>query len=56
MIFLDTCAIIWDAQDQSKLTDRANSAIAKADDDNAQEMGSTRDGVKSLILDTKNTQ
>lgn len=35
MILLDTCAIIWDALDPSKLTDQARSAIAKADDHNA---------------------
>ena len=35
MILLDTCAIIWDALDQSKLTDKAKAAIAKADEHNA---------------------
>lgn len=31
MILLDTCAIIWDALDQSRLTARAVNAIDKAD-------------------------
>lgn len=35
MILLDTCAIIWDALDQEKLTDKAKNAIAKADEHNA---------------------
>lgn len=35
MILLDTCAIIWDALDQSQLTDKAKAAIAKADEHNA---------------------
>ena len=35
VILLDTCAIICDALDQSKLTDRAQSTIAKADKHNA---------------------
>lgn len=35
VILLDTCAIIWDALDQSKLTDRAKASIAKADEHNA---------------------
>jgi PIN domain nuclease of toxin-antitoxin system len=35
VILLDTCAIIWDALDQSKLTDKAKAAIAKADEHNA---------------------
>ncbi|MFN3713846.1 MAG: type II toxin-antitoxin system VapC family toxin [Alcanivoracaceae bacterium] len=35
MILLDTCAIIWDALDQSKLTHKAKAAIAKADEHNA---------------------
>ena len=35
VILLDTCAIIWDALDQSKLTEQANSAIEKADEHNA---------------------
>jgi PIN domain nuclease of toxin-antitoxin system len=35
VILLDTCAIIWDALDQSKLTDRAQAAIATADKHNA---------------------
>ena len=35
VILLDTCAIIWDALDQSKLTEQANTAIAKADEHNA---------------------
>lgn len=35
VILLDTCAIIWDALDQAKLTDKAKVAIAKADEHNA---------------------
>src|SRR5690606_7689992 len=35
VILLDTCAIIWDALDQTKLTDKAKAAIAKADEHNA---------------------
>lgn len=35
MILLDTCAIIWDALDPTKLTDKAKAAIEKADDHNA---------------------
>lgn len=35
MILLDTCAVIWDALDQSKLTDKALKAINKADEFNA---------------------
>ncbi len=35
VILLDTCAIIWDALDQSKLTKQANTAISKADEHNA---------------------
>ncbi|GAA3952702.1 type II toxin-antitoxin system VapC family toxin [Allohahella marinimesophila] len=35
MILLDTCAIIWDALDRSKLTGEASAAIAKADEHNA---------------------
>lgn len=35
MILLDTCAIIWDALDQEKLTDKAKNAIAKAEEHNA---------------------
>lgn len=35
MILLDTCAIIWDALDQAKLTDKARAAITKADEHNA---------------------
>jgi PIN domain nuclease of toxin-antitoxin system len=35
MILLDTCAIIWDALDQTKLTNRAKVAIAKADEHQA---------------------
>ena len=35
VILLDTCAIIWDALDQSKLTEQAHAAIAKADEHNA---------------------
>jgi len=34
VILLDTCAIIWDALDQTKLTDKAKAAIAKADEHN----------------------
>ncbi|MEZ5507107.1 MAG: type II toxin-antitoxin system VapC family toxin [Gammaproteobacteria bacterium] len=35
VILLDTCAIIWDALDQTKLTEKAKAAIAKADEHNA---------------------
>jgi len=35
VILLDTCAIIWDALEKSKLTEKANTAIAKADENNA---------------------
>jgi len=35
VILLDTCAIIWDALDQAKLTDRAKAAIANADEHHA---------------------
>ncbi|MFC3852248.1 type II toxin-antitoxin system VapC family toxin [Salinispirillum marinum] len=35
VILLDTCAIIWDALDQEKLTENAKNAIAKADEHNA---------------------
>ena len=35
MILMDTCAIIWDALEASKLTDKAFSAIKKADEHNA---------------------
>lgn len=35
MILLDTCAIIWDALDRSKLTEKARDAIAKADEHHA---------------------
>jgi PIN domain nuclease of toxin-antitoxin system len=35
VILLDTCAIVWDALDQAKLTDKARSAITKADEHNA---------------------
>lgn len=35
MILLDTCAIIWDALDKAKLTDKARAAITKADEHNA---------------------
>lgn len=35
MILLDTCTIIWDALDQTKLTDKAKAAITKADEHNA---------------------
>ncbi len=35
VILLDTCAIIWDALEQSKITELAKSAIAKADEHNA---------------------
>lgn len=35
MILLDTCTIIWDTLDQTKLTDKAKAAITKADEHNA---------------------
>lgn len=35
MILMDTCAIIWDALEPSKLTEIATSAIEKADKHNA---------------------
>ncbi|WP_292979189.1 type II toxin-antitoxin system VapC family toxin [Nitrosomonas sp.] len=35
VILLDTCTIIWDALDQTKLTDKAKAAITKADEHNA---------------------
>ena len=35
MIVMDTCAIIWDALDRSKITDEAAEAIEKADVHNA---------------------
>lgn len=35
MILLDTCAIIWDALDRTKLTETASAAIDKADEHNA---------------------
>ncbi|MEM9274107.1 MAG: type II toxin-antitoxin system VapC family toxin [Cyanobacteria bacterium P01_F01_bin.143] len=35
MILLDTCAIIWDALEKSKLTKKAQTAIAKADENNS---------------------
>jgi len=35
MILMDTCAIIWDALEPSKLSDNAISAIEKADRHNA---------------------
>ena len=35
VILLDTCAIIWDALDQAKLTKKATTAIEKADSHNA---------------------
>lgn len=35
MILLDTCAIVWDALDPDKLTDKARHAIARADEHNA---------------------
>ena len=35
MILMDTCAIIWDALEPSKLTELAASAIEKADKHNA---------------------
>ncbi|MCU7837600.1 MAG: type II toxin-antitoxin system VapC family toxin [gamma proteobacterium symbiont of Taylorina sp.] len=35
MILMDTCAIIWDALEASKLSDKAISAIEKADKHNA---------------------
>ena len=34
MILMDTCAIIWDALEASKLSDKAFSAIEKADEHN----------------------
>lgn len=35
MILLDTCAIVWDALDQVKLTPKAKTAINRADEHNA---------------------
>ncbi|MBT4835863.1 MAG: type II toxin-antitoxin system VapC family toxin [Methylococcales bacterium] len=35
MILMDTCAIIWDALDPSKLSNKATSSIEKADKNNA---------------------
>ncbi len=35
VILLDTCTIIWDTLDQTKLTDKAKAAITKADEHNA---------------------
>ena len=35
MILLDTCTIIWDALDPDKLTDKAKTAITRADEHNA---------------------
>ena len=35
MIIMDTCAIVWDALDPAKLTNKAKKAINKADDDGA---------------------
>ena len=35
MILMDTCAIIWDALEASKLSDKAISAIERADKHNA---------------------
>lgn len=35
MIVMDTCAIIWDALEPTKLSAKAKSAINKADDNNA---------------------
>ena len=35
MILMDTCAIIWDALEASKLSDKAFSSIEKADEHNA---------------------
>lgn len=35
VILLDTCAIIWDALEKSKLTKKAQTAIAKADENNS---------------------
>ena len=35
MILMDTCAIIWDTLEASKLSDKAFSAIEKADEHNA---------------------
>ncbi|TVQ70660.1 MAG: type II toxin-antitoxin system VapC family toxin [Chromatiaceae bacterium] len=35
MILLDTCAIVWDALDRDRLTDKAKLAIARADENQA---------------------
>lgn len=35
VILLDTCAIIWDALEPAKITDKAKDAIDKADEHNA---------------------
>jgi PIN domain nuclease of toxin-antitoxin system len=35
VILMDTCAIIWDALDPSKLSNKATSSIEKADKNNA---------------------
>lgn len=35
VILLDTCAIVWDALDRTKLTDKAKAAIARADEHHA---------------------
>ncbi|WP_205631991.1 hypothetical protein [Ectothiorhodospira sp. BSL-9] len=35
MILLDTCAIVWDALDRDRLTDKAKLAIARADENRA---------------------
>ena len=35
MIMLDTCAIVWDALEPNKLSDKAKNAINKADEFNA---------------------
>ncbi len=35
MILMDTCAIVWDALEPKKLTDKAAKAINKADQQNA---------------------
>ncbi|MDT8427983.1 MAG: type II toxin-antitoxin system VapC family toxin [Pseudomonadales bacterium] len=35
MVLLDTCAIIWDALDQSQLSSKAKKAIDRADQNNA---------------------
>jgi PIN domain nuclease of toxin-antitoxin system len=35
MILMDTCAIVWDALEPKKLTEKAAKAISKADEQNA---------------------